>query len=373
MNGRGGRADEAQRSLDATMGLFFALQRHEEQDSSQPIEQLLEELLESAVPEDSLAQRAQRDAVTVTTPQGTIGREFDLVAIVGAQDGAWPNTRARGSLLGAVALERWLRGGSADDPSRRDTIHDELRLYAQACSRACDELLVVAISDEDHHPSPFFGFGSAHLQEGMPSSRLTLRGATAAMRRRLVADPEDGDALGSLVELARSGAPGAHPDEWYGVSAPSTDAPLHDLGAPESRVPVSPSQMERAETCPLDWVIGALGGGSGTVEMNLGTLVHHAFETAQSDDPEQLLAGILREWRKLPFDADWDAERALGTAAEMAAGLADYLREFEASDRELVGRETGFNVPLGEAELRGKVDRLELRRRSEEWNSRCST
>lgn len=361
LQGRGHRSDEAHRSLDAVLGLFFALQRHEEQASAQPIEELLEELLESAVPEDSLARRAERDAVTVTTPQGAVGREFDLVAVVGAQDGAWPNTRARGSLLGTVALERWLRGGEAGDPSRRDTIHDELRLFAQACSRARGELLVVAIGDDENHPSPFFGFGREHLREGLPSSRLTLRGATAELRRRLVADPADATALAGLAALARAEVPGAHPDEWYGVIPPSTDAPLHDLAQPETRVPVSPSQMERAEECPLDWVIGSLGGGASTVSMSLGTLVHHAFETAQGHDVQELLEKIESEWRKLPFDADWESERMRGTAAAMAAGLASYLREFDGSDRELVGRETGFSVPLGRAELRGKVDRVESR------------
>ena len=362
LNGRGARSEEAHRSLDAVMGLFFALQRHEEQASEQAIGQLLDELLENAVPEDSLAQRAQRDAVTVTTPQGAIGREFELVAVVGVQDGAWPNTRARGSLLGTIALERWLRGAEARDPSRRDTIHDELRLFAQACARARSELLVVAIGDEDHHPSPFFAFGRDHLRTGLPSSRLTLRGATSTMRRRLVADPGDAEALASLAALARAEAPGAHPEEWYGVMPASSSAPLHDLEASEQRVPVSPSQMERAETCPLDWVIGTLGGSASSVAMNLGTLVHHAFENAEGSDAEQLLDTVMQEWRKLEFDAEWEAERARGTAAAMAQGLAAYLREFASSDRELLGRETGFSIPLGRAELRGTADRLEGRR-----------
>lgn len=361
LTGRGHRADEANRSLDAVTGLFFALQRHEEQASERPIGQLLEELLENSVPEDSLAQRAGRDAVTVTTPQGAVGREFEIVAIVGVQDGSWPNTRARGSLLGTVALERWMRGGDPSTPSRRDTIHDELRLFVQACSRAGGELLVVAISDEDAHPGPFFRFGETRLCEGLPSSRLTLRGATAAMRRRLVADPADREALATLAELARSEVPGAHPDEWYGVLPVSSDKPLHDLADPAQRVPVSPSQLERAESCPLDWVIGTLSGGAGSIEMNLGTLVHHAFETAQHPDPDEMLEAIMREWRKLDFEAEWESERARGTAEAMATGLAAYLGEFAVSDRELVGREAGFSVPLGRAELRGKADRLEGR------------
>lgn len=361
LEGRAARAEEADRSLDAVMGLFFALQRHEEQDSELSIEQLLEQLLDSAVPEDSLAQRGERDAVTVTTPQGAIGREFDLVAIAGVQDGSWPNLRSRGSLFGTVALERWLRGGEATEASRSDTIHDELRLFAQACSRASRELLVVSVSDEDQHPGPFFRFGRDHLYEGLPSSRLTLRGATAALRRSVVAGDFDPVTLDSLVALAAAGVPGAHPDEWYGVLPPSTQAPLRDLGDPEQRVSVSPSQLEKAEKCPLDWVVSMLGGGSSSAQMNLGTLVHHAFEIAQGPDAEAMLAAVDQEWRKLSFDADWESQRAHDTAEAMVAGLADYLREFEASDRVLVGREARFKVSLEHAELRGSADRLESR------------
>lgn len=361
LTGRGHRADEAHRSLDAVLGLFFALQRHEEQASDTALDDLLEELLESAVPEDSLARQAERDAVIVTTPQGAVGREFDTVVVIGAQDGAWPNTRARGTLLGTIALERWLRGGDPSDPSRRDTIHDELRLFTQACSRAGRELLVVAVRDDEHHPSPFFGFGAAHLRETLPSSRLTLRGATADLRRRLVADPHDEVVLAGLAALARAESPGAHPDEWYGVLPPSCDEPLHDVQQPDARVPVSPSQMERAEECPLDWVISSLGGGESTVAMNLGTLVHHAFETAQGTGAAEMLEAIEREWHKLPFEAEWESARMRDTAEAMAGGLAAYLQEFAGSDRELIGRETSFGVAVGHAELRGMVDRIESR------------
>lgn len=359
--GRGARADEANRSLDAVLGLFYALQRHEEQASDVPVNELIEELLQSAVPEDSLAQRAARDAVVVTTPQGAVGREFDFVAIVGPQDGAWPNTRTRGSLLGTVALERWLRSGEATVPSRQETVHDELRLFAQACSRARAELLVVAVADEEQHPSPFFGFGRDYLAEGLPSSRLTLRGMTAAMRRRLTEAPGDEEARVALVALARADAVGAHPDHWYGALPPSSEGPMYDLSDQEVRVPVSPSQLEKAEKCPLDWVVSTLGGGAGSVAASLGTLVHHALETVNSTNPDELLEAITSEWRKLPFDAEWESARARRTAAQMAEGLATYLREFEASDRHLIGKESGFEIPIGRAVLRGMADRLEQR------------
>lgn len=408
--GRGLRADEANRSLDAVLGLFFALQRHEEQDSEQPIAELLDEILRNTVPEDSLAQRSERQSVTVTTPQGMIGREFALVAVIGVQDGSWPNLRARGSLLGTAALERWLRGGEALMPSRRDTTHDELRLFLHSCARARDELLVVAVADEESHPSPFFGLGSDYLVTGLPSSRLTLRGITAAMRRRSVeaassasggsaygsvasasasasasapaaasasatsSEPvsaaarrtrsRDDTAVASLAELAAAAIPGAHPREWYGVLEPSSTAPLYAQADDEEPrpVPVSPSQLDKAETCALDWVIGALGGSAGSVQASLGTLVHHALETVDGHDAEEMLEAIMAEWKKLPFDAEWESERARRTAAQMAQGLSDYLREFEASGRELLGQESSFSLEVGRAELRGIADRLEARR-----------
>ncbi|MFT4233309.1 MAG: PD-(D/E)XK nuclease family protein, partial [Leucobacter sp.] len=316
--------------------------------------------------EDSLAQRSQRSSVTVTTPQGAIGREFGVVAVIGAQDGAWPNLRARGSLLGTAALERWLRGGEALPPSRRDTVHDELRLFVHGCARARDELLVVAVADDEQHPSAFFGFGREFRRDELPSARLTLRGATAEMRRRLVRDPSDERALRSLVALARDEVPGARPDEWYGVQPPSITAPLYDLeGDPELLVPVSPSQLERAETCPLDWVVAALGGGRGGVQADLGTLVHHAFETAEGHDPEQLLDTVLGEWGKLRFDAEWESERTRRLAAAQTRGLAAYLRDFEASERRLIGRETRFRIALERAVLSGSADRIEAVTRSD--------
>ncbi|PRI10868.1 UrvD/REP family ATP-dependent DNA helicase [Leucobacter massiliensis] len=364
LDGRGARADEAHRSLDAVMGLFFALQRHEEQASSQPIAELLDELLLSAVPEDTLAQRSERAAVTVTTPQGAIGREFGIVAVIGVQDGAWPNLRARGSLLGTAALERWLRGGAASPPSRKDTVHDELRLFAHSCARAREEVLVAAVSDEDQYPSAFFGLGREQLREGLPSSRLTLRGAVAQMRRRLTTDAGDEAALTALTALARAEVPGARPEEWYGVPPASSEIPLFTAD-PDPRVPVSPSQLERAETCPLDWAIAHLGGGRGSLQAGLGTLLHHALDTVGRADPEALLAAVTAEWSKLPFDAEWESVRAERLARAMTESLAAYLRAFEASGRELIASEAPFEIPLARAVLRGMADRLELTRRSD--------
>jgi len=360
----GAAAAEAHRALDAVTGLFFAFQRHEEQASEQTIGELLADLERSTVPEDSVAAQSQREVVTVTTPQGTIGREFDVVCLVGLQEGAWPNLRARGLMLGVQPFERWLRGMPADAPSRRDTLHDELRLFVLAASRARSELFAVAVSDDEQHPSTFFGFG-AHTQLDVPppSGRLTLRGAVGEMRRRLTENPDDEVALASLTALIEAGVPGAHPDEWYGLREPTTTAPLRDLSDPDELVRVNPSSIETAETCPLDWAISQLGGGEQDLSASIGSLLHRALELLTDGDrvpePQELSGVVEANWKGLKFEAGWQEAEQRWIVSAMAESLAEYLRDFAQSGRELIGREQGFEVQIGPALLTGTADRLE--------------
>ncbi len=362
--GSGVHSDTADRMLDAVVGLFFGLQRHEEQGSEQPVSELLDEILVSSIPEDSLARRSARDRVVVTTAQGAIGFEFDVVCVIGVQDGAWPNLRAQGSVLGVPAFERWVLGGAARESSRIETLHDELRLFALACSRAREELLVLSIRDDEHHPGPFFLLGrDFEREEPLPSERLSLRGAVARERRRLIEQPDDALARASLAALARAGVPGAHPRDWYGVMEPSSTAPLVDLeGDPDATVSISPSQLERAEDCPLSWVLQQLGASDSGFHADLGTLMHAALEHAESDEHADLLELVTREWPKLRFDAEWERERELELARAMVEGLREYLRQFRGGGGQALASEARFRVELGRAILRGTADRLELRR-----------
>ena len=241
-------------------------------------------------------------------------------------------------------------------------MHDELRLLAHSAARARRQLLVISVANEDEHPSAFFALGRRHTsEESLPSSRLTLRGAVAELRRRLVQQPADQEALDSLAALARAGVPGAHPDEWYGVRPPSTDAPLHDIeGDPEATVAVSPSQMERAEACPLDWIVSRLGGAEGDYRASIGTLLHRALETAaQGVTAEELFETVQSQWGSLRFEAEWQSRRALAETEAMAAALAQYLAAFERSQRALLANEASFEVEVGYARLRGTADRIE--------------
>lgn len=355
-------AEHSHATLDAVMALFFALQREEEQHSGKTIDQVLDEIMQTDVAQDTIARRASRDAIVVATTQSLVGREFEFVAVAGVQDAIWPNTKARGSLLKTHELERLARGEQATPVSRRETIHDELRLFTHAVSRARSGLLVVAVANEEQQPSAFFELGADDVPDHKPpSSRLSLRGVVAEMRRRLVLNPEDTTALASLCALVKAGVPAAHPDEWYGVRQPTTQEPLVDLIEDSSAVvPVSPSHIERIETCPLNWFVQQFATTDAGPQANIGTLLHYAIESAEPDTSGQQLFELVREhWSSLRFEASWQSQQALEVVKQMSDSAADYLRQSATLGRELIASEARFEITIDRAVLRGSADRVE--------------
>lgn len=360
LTGDATEASKAHEKLDAAVSLFYVLQRHEEQSSTVPIAQLLFDVLTSDVAQDTLATQAERDAVLVTTVQGTVGQEFELVCVVGPQEGIWPNLRLRGSILNLTALENSLNGQEVNADNRKATLHDELRLFATAISRSKNDLLVVAIDSETEFPSVFYELGRKEEVTELPDTRFSLRGFTAVLRKRLELDPADESAASSLALLARKGVPGADPDSWYGYRSRSTDDPLVDLGeGSDETVSVSPSKIETAEECPLNWAIDYLGGGAAEVAARLGTILHKAFENVAGPDFNAMSKIVEDSWPELDFEAAWQSDREHENSQKMLSGLVAYLEDSE-RERSLFATETNFELQIDRAILRGVADRIEL-------------
>jgi len=357
----GAASDSANRALDSVMALFFAVQRFEEQEVETSREHFIESLLESALPEDSLARSSLRDAVTVTTPNGMVGRSAEIVVVTQVQDGVWPNLKARGSLLRLEQLTHIARGERESvQVSRQDVLHDELRMFVQAMSRTKNELLVAALHNDDTMPSSFFNAEAPTISEELPSRRLTLRGLVSSLRRRLNERPDDSDAARQLAILARHNIPGAHPDEWYGLIEPSTLEPLADLENPNTTVAVSPSRLKTFEQCPLNWAISQLGGDSVVSAAAIGTLVHLALELSGDTSFDALMARIDDGWSMLRFDSEWEKERTHREVEKMAQSVHAYLTDFAKQGGELVSAEEFFTIELAQARVRGVIDRVEV-------------
>lgn len=368
--GHGPLADQARRDLDAVVALFHAAKRHGERgDGTAPIA-FVRGVLQSDVAEDRLSAPAPGGVVQVLTPAGALGGDFDTVVIAGVQDGIWPNLRPRGGLL-----ETWRLATAADEvPAealdlRRGVLHDELRLFVRAVTRAHARLIVTAVDDDDTGPSVLFEF--LPTAESAPRSAehpLSLRGLVAQFRRALT-DPRTSasaraDAAGQLAILAAAGVAGADPEEWYGVAAPTATGPLYDLTHEQARV--SPSKLEAIDVCQLNWVIGELGGDAGSVGAGLGTVIHAALEHAEGVDEAALWQAVESRWSELEFEAVW-IERAERTRArDLIARLSRYLRDARDAGTTLLGAEPRFEleVPVEGAALptiiSGTIDRVEL-------------
>ncbi|MFF2369761.1 PD-(D/E)XK nuclease family protein [Agromyces sp. NPDC058110] len=368
--GTGVLADEADRSLDAAVALFSAATRFVEREPGAPAMRFVDEVLASELPEDSLAPRRTAETVLVTTPQGVVGREFDVVVVAGLQDAVWPNLRPRGTLLHAGLLPRVVAAARAGAPlpgvetpaeARASVRDDELRMFVLAVSRARRQAVLACTANDDEQPSVLMGYA---LERVRPRRRpLHLRSLVGALRREAVTgDPESAAALAMLAE---EGVPGADPSEWYGLAGLSNEAPLVDLdGDPEASVPVSPSQIDRVEESPLGWFVDHVASPPSGIAASIGTIVHAVVEEVGgrddgSTDVDEIWAAVEERLKAVRFEAGWVAERERRGARRMAEGAAEYLNGFDDDAKVLLGAEGRFTITVDRVRITGTIDRIE--------------
>jgi RecB family exonuclease len=331
--------------------------------------------------------------VTVTTPAGAAGHQWDLVVVAGLQDGAWPDLRVRGSVLGTPDLVDLLDGRrvvdgddgrSAGVAHRGQTLDDELRLFHVAVSRARRHLVVTAVDGDDQRPSVLFslvaavadrvrhdeedpGDGSAPASPAWHGHRVD--GVVALLRRALLGLPTDGGgrplpdpatAAGLLARLAAAGVPGAHPDSWGWLRTGTDPGPRY---ADAGRVRLSPSQVERFHSCPLQWYLTRVAAG-GPVEpvRVLGTVIHEAAQRNPAGTPaelaERMMADVEANWHRLGLRTPWVDARERERARRMVERLADWAGS-RGDDVVDVRTEVAVDAVVDGVRVRGSVDRLE--------------
>lgn len=485
--GAGPEADAAHRNLDAMIGLFEAASRFDEQMRGAGAEQFLDFIDAQDLPMDTLAARGVRqDAVEILTPALAAGQSWRTVYVCGLQEGTWPNTTVRGSLLGTGDLvdicdARMRRPAPANPahanpdaqaegeqvpPARirsypervRDTRHDELRMFAVAATRASTRLVLTAVRNEDEAPGEFFDFvvptDAENDSPEVPITRVrrpaTLRSLVAELRRTLVEDAltamsaEDAElknAAGSpgleahapdapataedalnpeaalnpkaaafrfdaasrtLARLARVQAPGASPEQWWGLLPLSSTEPFFARPAQESpengadgnapdegrrTIALSPSRLETIHNSPLDWLVSAARAEAQTdLSRSLGTLVHAIAEEYPTGTLEELQTALEERIGSLGVPArredeseeeyrervPWEAYALYERAKRMILRLSYYYRlHMGDAGWQNLGVEGSFSVrvpvpfdPAGkvgelDALLTGRVDRLE--------------
>jgi len=379
----------ADRDLDAVLALFDAAARFADRLPGADIATFTEYLAEQQLPGDSLADRTpRRDAVELLTAHAARGREWDVVAVPGVQEGAWPDLRLRGSLLGNERLVDLLAGVAEPTGATVSRVApllaEERRLFYVACTRARHTLLVSAVQGEDEQPSRFLDeldplpAGQADRPVHRPGRALVLAELVGELRRAACA-PDGPDrtasaarrarAAAQLARLAEAGIPGAHPDDWYGAAPVSTDTPLRPADAV---VPVSPSDVEKIIRCPLRWVLERHGGSdAGALAAVTGSLVHALVQAeAAGAATGELDAALRSAWARLDAGAPWFSRRELTRVRGMLGAFDSWVRASRAEGLRLVAVEQPVQLDLVDEvaarrgvpglRLRGRVDRLEV-------------
>lgn len=363
--GLGEVATQANRNLDAVVALFSVANRFVERNPEGAAKDFVDFQLDLELAEDTLSLNYRDDdRIQLLTPAGLLGREFDVVVLVGMQEGIWPNLKARSSLLRASGLAEFCSGRS-DSPagSSRSEIFDELRMLYKTLGAARQRIVLSAVESEELQVSPFVELIAGDLPAaiGFNEPALSLRAKVGELRRQLqitksVRDRQE--LLQALKLLAEQGVPGAAPAEWYGSKALSSTEPVTDLAAGEL-VYISPSQFENFLKCPLHWFMSSHGGREGGFEASLGTLLHKVLEEAADESETALNLAVESKWHTLDFESEWVERNQRRKATQMVKWLAEYLVTKKLENIEAIAREQKVKAVIGQAKISGNIDRIE--------------
>ncbi|WP_167202449.1 PD-(D/E)XK nuclease family protein [Actinomyces respiraculi] len=352
-------AEAAEHDLDVVTALFKRAEVWAERHPGAGAADFLAELAAEVLPSDSVAPQGVRPAgVSVLTPAAAVGREWEVVAVMGLGRDTWPDLRLRdtltrsGLLVDAVTDRLPLDAdghptASLDAVSARAEVRaDERRMLLAALTRARRRLLVTAVSDEENAPSSFLlevahaagarvTDADGHVLTAPEAGDLTLRGLVGELRQALVtghlpgAGPVQHEraraAAAMLARLAAEHVPGASPSSWLGVAGPSSSARLVAEG---ERVRVSPSDVEALNACPLKWFLQRNGAGSAPSKaQDLGTLVHDLAEEAQRTGlrGDALTARFEELLPSLGYPDTWMGGLETTRAREIVERLGRYL------------------------------------------------
>lgn len=364
------RGAQADNDLDAVVSLFESASRFSERSPGAAPNAFFRELTNQMILGDTIAAKApQGERVEILTVHSAKGRQWRLVAVVGLQEGTWPNMRLRGTLLGSERLVELLSTTGSDLPEAEfkknadsALLDDERRLFHVALTRAQETLLITSVANEDEQPSQFFnevaGYDDKPQFADLPRA-LTLNALVARLRQKAETDDDRRPfAVALLSKLSRAGIKSADPESWWGQLPLSDQRPL---AAPDESVRVSPSSVDVFEKCQLKWLLERNGGTRGEMSAQaIGTALHSVVAELATNPGlglRELSEAIDRRWPSLDVGSGWGARRE---RARVEVMLEKFMKWHHENTRKLVGVEKEFEFQIDRAIIKGSMDRLEV-------------
>ncbi|CAB4827065.1 unannotated protein [freshwater metagenome] len=365
------RGAAADRDLDAMIQLFESAQRFAERFPGSGPAAFIQEITAEDIAGDVITAKGVRpDFVEILTVHSAKGREWEIVAIAGLQEGIWPNLKQRSSLLGAERLVE--RQRHPDIPREQldviasaGLLQDEERLFHVALTRARSQLFITAVHRDDEEPSQFFEAIEVMVNKTDDENPvitqvprpITTPALVAELRSHLRGEKSQ-EAASLLKKLQAESIFLADPQSWVGSVPLSTDSPVV---APEMEVVVSPSGAESFLECGVKWFLQNNGGTDGDSSAQVLGSAIHAFAAKMVKEPgttkEDLIANLRNSWKLIDPNSGWVSNSALENAVEM---LNKFVSYHEDSTRTIAGAELRFDIKLGRARIIGSVDRLEV-------------
>ncbi|KAA8722414.1 ATP-dependent helicase [Corynebacterium phocae] len=385
----GARGSQADRDLDAIMALFDMAGDYSERYPEADLDAFLHHVEEQELPTGVRDRRvAAPEAVEILSAHGAVGREWDTVIVVGAQEGTWPSLGETGSIFDQEELIDYL-----DDqiPPGSHVSHlperlvQERRLFHVATTRHRNRLAIVTVDapDADTVAEPsrfieeFFGYSRSALKVQAPGvidpaglavadplerAHLTVlsQSSFVAQMRRLVTAPDTDEATRNqaarqLARLAAAGVPGAHPEQWWGLREVASLKPA------KTRSTVSPSRVEALMNCPLNAVLDRLGEDGGTsIHLIRGNLAHAYLEAlGRGVDEPTARALVMSTFTDLLEVPRWKRDFELAEFERLLERTHIWVQA-SAGSHELVGVEVPVHTRVADGvTIFGFIDRLE--------------
>jgi len=303
----------------------------EETDEDDPV---------AALAPNELAAAPLEDAVQLMTVHAAKGLEFPTVFVVRLASNSFP-AAYKESLVEFPAQLR-TRAATESDPK---TLHEqeERRLFYVAMTRAEDELYICGrAGSEKKQPVPPKGY----MRELVGHATTALRGS---IEWRLLPPS-------MIPQLHAAAEPAPMVSQWA-LLPPRDDARLLELSA---------SALQRYEICPLayklryDWRLPE----DPTAALQFGNAMHTALKTyfdgaraGRPPDEETVVACFLDEFSKMKIDEPLQREMYERDGRRQ---LATLLRsELARPSGEILHTEKRFALRIGDAQVKGRLDRLD--------------